>query len=97
MCLDFLVLQGGVGDRGQVEHRVGAPPAKLRLPIQPGDIAGHKVALVTLQVWKGTTPKIVDHRQGSPGKFLLKTQNQVGTNESGPSRYPDRLHLFKDI
>ena len=58
-----LIVQGRVGDRGEMKNRVELFVAELPLPIERGQILRDEIAVVTGQVLEITGAKIVDHGQ----------------------------------
>ena len=61
--LDELIVQGRVGDRGEMKNRVEFFVAELLLPIERGQILRDEIAAVAGEVLEIAGAKIVDHGQ----------------------------------
>ena len=83
MHLDELIVQGRVGDRGEVKNSVEPFLSELLAPIQLRQIVSYEIAAITLEIFEIARAKIVDNRQTGVRKFFLKSEDEIGTDETG--------------
>ena len=83
MHLHELIVQCGVGDRGEMKNRVELFVTKLLAPIEGRQILRHEIAAISGEILEITRAKIVDHREVRLREFFLQHQREIRADETG--------------
>ena len=96
VSLEELVVDGCVGDAGQVEDGVKDQVLELGLQIQARHVGGDEIAAESLQVLEIAGAEIIGHDDKRVRMLLLQGQRQVRTDKAGAAGHQNCSHPPKN-
>ena len=82
--LDKLIVQRGVGDRGQMKNRVELFVAELLPPIERREILRDEITAIAGEILEIARAEIVDHRQTRFGNCSCKASTRFDPMNPAP-------------
>ena len=82
MHLDELIVQGRVGDRGEMKNGVELLVPELFGPIERCQVLGDEIAAIAGEILEIAGAEVIDHREARVRKSFLQRKREIGADKA---------------